>query len=244
MDYQVFIPTYGRAGHMKTHEVFPDAVIVCPDSQLEDYKKHYPDLEYMTFPVELEGNMARKRNFIMKNAQSDWIVMLDDDLDGFGYIERGKQMKMDYQMIKEVFDNGFRMCEEAGTVLWGLNLQTDPKFYREYSPISFLSPVLGPFSAHIRNSKCKYDERLPLKEDYDYSLQVLREYRKILRFNKYAYYAGHLNNSSGGGYMSFRRMDEELRQNKLLQKKWGSDIVKFDMKKSVNPRIRVPYKGI
>lgn len=239
--FQLFIPTYGRAGKMLTHNAFPEAIVVCPESQLRDYQKFYPGLKYMPCPDSVEGNMAKKRNWILNNAEKDWIIMIDDDVKSFQYIEGGKQKELKGDHLKEVFHNGFVMCEEVGTVLWGVNLQTDPKFYREYSPFSFLSPVLGPFSAHIR-SNIRYDERLPYKEDYDFSLQVLQRYHKILRVNKYSYMAGHLNNE--GGYVSMRRMDVERSQNELLQKKWGKKIVKFDMSKSVNPKLKVPLKGI
>lgn len=241
-DFDIYIPTFGRAGHMLTHKVFPNAVIVCPESQLEDYKREYPNLKYKACPDEIEGNMGRKRNWIKDNADKDWFVMVDDDIKYFQYIENGKQIKMDHEHVLEFFHNAFNMCEELGTVLWGINLQTDPKFYREYAPISMLSVVLGPFTGHIKSS-IRYDETLPTKEDYDYALLVLQKYHKVLRFNKYAYMAGHINNGVGGS-LSIRRMKLEEEQNILLQKKWGKRVVKFDMKKDIDPKVSIPLKGI
>jgi hypothetical protein len=241
-DFDIYIPTYGRAGYMITHKVLPNAIIVCPESQLKEYEKYYPGLKFKPCPDSVEGNMAKKRNWIKDNADKDWFIMVDDDIKYFQYIEHGKQIKMDHEHIMEFFHNGFLMCEELGTVLWGINLQTDPKFYREYSPISFLAVVLGPFTGHIKND-LRYAENLPTKEDYDYSIQVLHKYHKVLRFNKFAYMAGHINNG-GGGSLSIRRMKLEEEQNILLQKKWGERIVKFDMKKDIDPKIKIPLKGI
>ena len=241
-DFDIYIPTYGRAGKMLTHKLLPEAFIVCPESQLEEYKIHYPDMKFFPCPDEVEGNMAKKRNWIKDNARKDWFIMVDDDIQYFQYIENGKQLKLDYDHILELFYNCFVMCEEIGTVLWGINLQTDPKFYREFSPFSCLSVVLGPFTGHIKNS-LRYDETLPTKEDYDYSLQVLQKYHKILRFNKYAYMAGHINNAVGGS-TSFRRLKLEEEQNALLQKKWGKKVVKYDMKKDIDPVVKIPLKGI
>lgn len=34
------------------------------------------------------------------------------------------------------------MVEDMGLCLFGINLQSDPKFYREYTPYSFHSPIL------------------------------------------------------------------------------------------------------
>jgi len=135
------------------------------------------------------------------------------------------------------------MCEEFGTVLWGLNLQSDPRFYREYSPFSFLAPVLGPFSGHVlRENNLRYDERLGLNEDYDYFLQVIRKYRKVLRNNKFFYMAGHLTQKGGCG--SHRTLAKEREQAEIMKRKWGSKIVKYDFRKSTNPHVHVPLKGI
>lgn len=241
-DFDIYIPSYGRADNVKTAELFPNAVIVCPESQAADYKKNYPNMRFMVCPDEIEGNMARKRNWIKDNAQKEWFIMCDDDMDCIIMNEGMKQHKMECQHMMEVFHNAFVMCEELGTVLWGLNLQSDPKFYREYSPFSTLSVVLGPFSGHIKSS-LRYDCRLPTKEDYDYSLKVLQRYHAILRLNKYAYKVGHIKNQKGGS-ISIRRMEMEEEQNKLLQKKWGKKIVKYNMAKDIDPVIKCPLSGI
>lgn len=241
-DFDIYIPTYGRAGTMLTHKILPNAVIVCPESQLEDYKRNYPDMRFKPCPDEIEGNMGRKRNWIKDHAEKDWFIMIDDDIKFLQYIEGGEEKKMDFDHMMEFFHNGFILAEDLGTVLWGINLQTDPKFYREYSPFSFLSVILGPFNAHIK-SDLRYDENLPTKEDYDYPLQVLNKYHKVLRFNKYSYMAGHINNASGGS-ISIRRMKLEEEQNIYLQKKWGKRVVKFDMKKDIDPVVKIPLKGI
>lgn len=240
--YEIYIPTYGRAGKMLTHEIFPEAVIVCPESQLQEYQKHYPGMSYMPCPDDVEGNMATKRQWIKENARKDWFIMCDDDLKYFQMVENRKASKLEGEHLRHIFLNAFIMCEELGTVLWGINLQTDPMFYKETSPFSLLSVVLGPFSGHIKEKKCKYDEKLPTKEDYDYSLQVLYHYKKVLRFNKYAYMANHINNE--GGSVSIRRMKWEEEQNRLLQKKWGKKVVKYDMAKDIDPIVKIPLKGI
>ena len=151
--------------------------------------------------------------------------------------------------LPEIMDflvNGFIMAEDLGTPLWGVNLQSDPKFYREYSPFSFLSPVLAPFCCHIIDDtvrrRIRYDERLGLNEDYDFFLQVIRIYHKVLRFNKYYYKADHLTVQGGCG--AHRTLGEELRQAEIMIKKWGPKVVTYDFNKSTNPRIRVPFKGI
>ena len=133
------------------------------------------------------------------------------------------------------------MAKDLGVSLWGINLQSDPKFYREYSPFSLLSPILGTFSCHYKPI-LRYDENLFLNEDYDFFLKTINKYRKTLRFNKYYYKADHLERSGGCG--AYRLKEFEIEQAEAMQKRWGNKVFKFDINKSTNGRINVPLKGI
>lgn len=213
--------------------------------EAEEYKKAYPDNELMILPDSTKGNMAKVRNYIRDHAESKYLVMIDDDVSEIGFHEELKTNPIGLIAVMDFLEKGFLLCEEVGTVLWGINLQSDPKFYREYSPFSFLSPVLGPFSCHVINDEAKrirYDHRLGLNEDYDFFLQVMHKYHKVYRNNKYYYKAGHLKDAGGCG--AYRILDEEIKQAEIMQKKWGKKVVKYNFKKSTNPRISVPIKGI
>lgn len=246
IDYKVAIPSYGRCGIVKTiFNFYPERVnLFVAEKEYKIYKNEYPDFKVITYPDELIGNTAKIRNYI-RDTLTDvrYLVMADDDIPRFGYFEKRDYHYFDVESFDLVIRNAFLMAEEIGTVLWGLNVQSDPKFYREYAPFSLLSPILGPFSGQILDDHSRkvirYDERIPLKEDYDLFLQVVLHYRKVLRFNKYFYMAGHINNK--GGLTSFRRKEEEERQAKILQKKWGKKIVKID-RKTINPRLHIPLR--
>jgi hypothetical protein len=186
------------------------------------------------------------RNFILDNSDKE-VVLMDDDIKYIGYYERSELFKMYDEEVYEMIENNFRMIKELGTVLWGLNLQSDKKFYREYSPFSLSSVILGPCMGIIKDEELRFDEELGLKEDYDYSLQVLKKHRKILRFNKYHYSCGHINLK--GGCATYRTTDKEKEQAENFQRKWGSKIVKIERKTqggnfSINPVIHCPIKGI
>jgi hypothetical protein len=239
----VYIPTFKRWDSIITHKLIPEAVVVCPESQVEKYLEVNPNLNILACPDGIEGNIARKRNWIKSQCKTDYLIMIDDDIKGFQKIVNTKQITMSTDEIWYMFEQGFQLMEDLGTVLWGVNLNNDPKCYREYSPFSMLSPVLGPFTAQKNVKTFWYDERLPLKEDYDLSLQVLQKYHKVLRLNRYSYVTTHLTNADGG-CVDYRTMVREEEQNQLLQKKWGKKIVKYNIEKSINPIIKVPLKGI
>lgn len=246
IQYKVVVPSYRRAGNVKTLNVFPDAILAVHEFEVKEYVKEY-DNEIMVLPDALIGNMAKVRNYIRDNAGCRYLVMVDDDVKSIGTFERiGSERADRTPLASEEIDllirNGFVMAEQIKTVLWGVNVADDKRFYHAWKPISLTAVVLGTFCAHIITDealkKIRYDERLSLNEDYDFSLQVLYHYRKILRFDKYSYRAEHI--TSLGGCGSYRTLDEEKNQAKLMKKKWGR-VVQYDFSKSTNPRVIIPW---
>ncbi len=243
----IAIPSYKRAKDCITAKNFSRAVIFCHKFEVKEYQK-YNNNKIVEIPDKLQGKgMAEIRNFILDNTTENNVVMLDDDIKQFGYYENLEMFVMTEKEVYDLFENNFRMTAEAGTKLWGLNLQSDKKFYREYSPLSLSSVILGPCMGIAKDDEIRFDNRLGLKEDYDYSIQVLRKYRKILRFNKYHYLSIHIKKK--GGCASYRTMMKENQQAELLRLKWGSRIIKIKRNTqggniSINPIVNIPIKGI
>lgn len=235
-------PSYKRAGNVEIRKWLKSVVLAVHEFEVDEYKEKESG-DILVVPDRLRGNIAKVRNYILDEGfkNDKWVVMMDDDNRNLVYFENGKKYEMNEEQVIDFMVNGFVMCEDIGFKLWGLNLLDDPKTYREYSPFSMVAPILGPFSAHVENP-IRYDERIPLKEDYDLALQHLNKYRGILRFNKYAYNVGHIEGS--GGCTSYRTKNEEYGQAMILKKKWGDRIVKYDMEKSINPKLKVPIRGI
>jgi hypothetical protein len=243
----VAVPSYGRAGKVTTVRVFPEGKIIVPARQADSYRalQELPDgWEVVSIPDDQDGNISRKRNAILRLFAGEDLVMLDDDYDYIGRWEAGEDRHLDHDGIRHLLAEGFRMVRELGSCLFGVNVQVDRRFYREYTPISVTNIVLGPFHAWTgeRPPDLKYDEDLWLKEDYDLSLQVLRRFHRILRLNAYHYMVDHHNEL--GGIVGQRNMEEEVRQLHRLQQRWGSDVVKIQLHRSVNPVIKVPLKGV
>lgn len=244
MEWRVLCPSYRRAGKVRSFDLFGDSLVFCVhEFEADEYRDAYPGSEILVLPDETRRNMGKVRNYIRDNSGADRYLMVDDDMEWFGYHEQCKRRSMDRESIEAFIENGFEMAEELGTILWGVNLVDVPRTYRQYSPISLLSPVLGPFCGHIGHDRnIRYDERLGLNEDYDFFLQVMQRYHKVLRLNKYFYKVGHL--AQAGGCGEYRMMEEEKRQAAIMVRKWGGDVVKYNFEKSTNPRIHLPFRGI
>ena len=252
----ICIPTYKRSGALAGAEYFESAKYVLPESQRDEYIKVLPIKRMIVIPDESDGNIAKKRNWILKNIDRP-LVMLDDDVNGImtteskynedGEIITGKKIKR--KLSKEdaayVIKCGFNLADQLGCVYWGINLNDDSRSYMQYKPFSLTGPVLGPFSAHLKHNLF-YDERLFLKEDYDISIQLLSKYKKILRINKYACSCKHADNP--GGVVSHRTMDRERQQCEAIMRKWGKDIIKYNlpgekMSDLLNGSVNIPIKG-
>lgn len=243
LNHTVFIISAGRPETVTSHRVFPYAKIAVPESQRRAYERAGYGCEIIGVPDREDGNCAKKKNWCLRNSPTDRLICVDDDYLYMGYIERRETRRAQPWEIAGFCNNAFDMCEQISTVFWGVNQQFDPRFYREYSPISLLSPVLGPFQGMIRTD-LRFDERIWLKEDYDYSLQVLNRCRKVLRFNKWHYCVNHI--SKAGGIVAKRTWEVEREHMELLRRKWGGRIVAFTRKgrESINPIVRWPVPGI
>ena len=242
----IITPTYKRAGNVEATALFGNRLILaCHEFEAAEYKEAHPNNQHLIIPDGRRGNMGKVRNFILDNSPTDSILMVDDDVKAIGTHEAMKRnITLSNDRVVRLIENGFRMADELGTILWGLNQQSDPRFYMDYTPFNFLSPILGPFCGITRRKgmKARYDERLGLNEDYDFSIQAMHQYRKILGFNKYHYVAGHLKEEGGCG--AYRTLKREREQAEIMVKKWGDKVVKYNFAKSTNPLVHVPIRGV
>ena len=262
MKISVNAPSYKRANKVLTLDYLPFCRIWVDCREYDEYKKNYPNSEIISCPDGVQGNVSRVRNWILKQEFErgvDVVCIVDDDLIGMEYFSKEEGDDYGYKrnlVEKEDFltfvEKYSILAEDFGAKMWGVNLNPDPMAYRHNSPFSTVSMVLGPFSCYLKGNRCWYDERLPLKEDYDMALQQLDKERVVLRVNAYHYICKQSVNA--GGCATYRNRDREREQFELLQKKWGSKIVKSDGSNKgrtekqkmfdYNPIIVAPIKGI
>lgn len=235
-------PSYKRAKGVITQEMYPFVKYVVAEFEAEDYLREGHDCWIV--PDSAQGSVARIRNYILDNADADKIVMLDDDMTGIARWDQQKAQRLSPNDVQEFCENGFDLADSLDIRYWGMNMLADKGAYREYTPFAFTCCILGPFQA-FNNLDLRYDEKLPLKEDYDLSLQVLNKYRKTLRFNAYHYLVKQHTNT--GGCADYRTIQYEKDQMQALVRKWGSKIVKEDKQSKgydINPIIKVPIRGV
>ena len=260
MKISINCPSYKRP-KVETLDYLPFCKVWVDNKEYDDYIKANPGFEdnIISCPDGIQGNLCRIRNYILDEEfkkGADVVLIIDDDMKGIYHYEGKPEYVYNKKIVTaEEFYNFIEkystMCDDFGFKFWGLNCNSDSLCYKTYTPFSTVSYIGGPFQCFLDNP-LRYDENLPLKEDYDMTLQHCNKYRGCLRVNKYFYDCKQ--SKQKGGCATYRNYEREKEQLNLLQKKWGSKIVKTDnvyhkrKKKKVNidynPIIHIPIKGV
>ena len=253
-DATIVSPSYRRADGLLSHLLFPGLVYCVGESEQEEYEA--AGVEVMTCPDEVNGNIARARNWILDQHAGENVLLVDDDIKR---VCRWKKAGQGWDAkpltpgdVGELIEGAFTLCAEMGARLWGINPAIDRGGYREHTPFSLSSYISGSFSGFI-DPALRYDERLPLKEDYDMTIQQCDAYRRVLRLNMLHMVKD--DHGNRGGCASYRTLDREREQLQLLRQKWGGRIVRVDHGKfrthrvkeasyDINPIIRIPIGGV
>lgn len=238
-DWMVVSPSYRRANNCTTHLHFPKDRFHYAVHEFEAAEYAARGLRILVVPDSLRGNIARVRNFILNAFNGRDVLQVDDDIVSFRFVKTVGSSRQCIDMgeaqLEHFVSNGFEMAREAGCSLWGVNCQDDPTFYRQNMPLSFQKIVLGTFSGITAENTLRYDETIPLKEDYDFFIRSVQESKRVLRFNYIHYQADHLNKA--GGCQEYRTKELEKDNADALKAKHGS-AVKF-YEGDTNPVIRL-----
>jgi hypothetical protein len=185
----VCAPSYRRPTAVDTLKYLPTCRIYVSEKEAAAYRAANPGADLVVVAAKYQGNVCRIRNHILDREMKKGVAVLiiDDDLQGILRWEKLTRYRLETE--EEVFDFLDRytaLCVEWGCPAWGININSDGQIYREQTPFSLRSYVGSPFTVHV-DHRLRYDERLSLKEDYDFTLQLLNRHRRIMRVNKYYY---------------------------------------------------------
>ena len=253
MNISVCCPSYKRP-KVETLDYLPFCKVYVDGKEYNEYKKQNPEGAVIVKCADgVQGNLCRVRNYILDQEfkkGADVVVIIDDDLKRMGYWRFHEKHTLETQDFLAFIEKYSVCAMDLGAYLWGVNVNDDEMAYRIITPFSTVSYIGGPFQCFIKGGACRYDENLPLKEDYDMTLQQCNKYRKVLRVNHFWYNCKQ--SVQSGGCATYRNAEKELSQIEALKHKWGSKIVKFDKKSNAknrkvidyNPIIKIPIKGI
>jgi hypothetical protein len=227
--YSIAIPSYNRptvetlaaiAGLPKEVKRY---VFVNDKEEAKLYRANMANASAQVTSLGCKRGIQYARNAILdyfpKGAE---IVTLCDDveslqtLDPIGDKLRLLTPKEWHQLILGGFDQAHRY----GTKLWGVYPVAN-HFYMSWK-VSTKAFIIGTFSGIIV-SDIRHDERLELKEDYDFSLKHIHRYSGVIRYNNICVKAKHYKNK--GGCVGYRTTEKEQNAIRILKSLYPKNVV-------------------
>ena len=259
MNIKYVSPSYKRAGSITTPYYIKKCKVYVSPKEYEEYVRLNPEIKdnFVALPEGVQGfGKGKCLNWLLDNLwddKTDAIICIDDDMSCLkAHVINGKDREIEEEEFYEIIEHYTDLAKQFGVGLWSFNLNSDPMTYDCFKPFRFHSYLDGQVTCWCEDNGIRYDLELSIKEDVDFFLQNIAMYHKALRVDKYYPVCKGFTNE--GGCFDLRNAEEEQRQFKLMQEKWGSSIIRPNKptgKKASKIRsfggaikINLPLKGV
>jgi hypothetical protein len=244
-DVKIIIPSHKRATRVRTTSAIYGAALCVEESQADLYKKCNPGIEIITHPDTVIG-LARKRDWIIKNVGS--CFMLDDDIDYLTriYTEKGEESHVHPATAYDIVQMTAHAAHQAGAFLYGFSSSPTPISYNSLNPISLSGYVTGCAHGVLAGSKLWYNPDIICNEDYWISLLNAHHHRLIWKDTRY-YWAQKDTFVNRGGLAEFRNVDAEEKDFNLLKRVFGEVVElrkstgKANLKHPFQKSLKLPF---
>jgi hypothetical protein len=163
------------------------------------------------------GALCRSRNAALDAgfADCEYVVELSDDLGKLHFAE-SKDSKRELK-CDEAVDFMLKEMKKSGARLAGMAPTANSFYFNPLKPIQTNGFIVGDMIA-VRRTPLRFDEAMSLKEDYDYTLQHIKQYGVVVRLN--AILATFAHRTNRGGACSYRTAALEQKMIDYLKSKW------------------------
>lgn len=173
----IAIPSRGRPGRVKSHEIIQQAHLYVPENEVEAYERA-GGRNVVAVPNEIRG-ITRTRNWILDHADDPWVVFLDDDVRLQGWCElrahdSRKRLVRPDQWVAE-FVRLFEITEQIGYRIWGVSTDGATRSVYPYRPFIWHTYVTASCMGIRNDTGVRFDESFPVKEDYELCLRCIKE---------------------------------------------------------------------
>jgi len=223
MEVKIIIPTKGRAKTIISHRYVAHAIICCPESEKEDYKKTCAESEVIAHPDSLIG-LALKRQWIMDKFGD--VFMVDDDIMGMTNLakRRGEAGRVDPVDAYWIIQNCANIAKLTGCYLYGFNKNVRPEHYSGHLPYAMTGYINECAIGILKGSKhLKFNP--DIKGSGDYYICALNAYhhRKSFIDMRYCFNQDGIGNAIGGA-SDYRTTETEKQDFELLKMFFGNAI--------------------
>ena len=163
------------------------------------------------------GGLCRSRNAILEDAFSKDLPAfeLSDDLSKIQFARSKKSVSaMSFEMAARYM---LRASASSGAKLAGVAPTSNAFYFNPKKPVHGAAFIVGDLILAMP-SDLRFDEKLRLKEDYDYTLQHLTRFGKVARCGAILAHFAHRSNK--GGAVDYRTSELEKETIRQLSEKW------------------------
>ena len=216
---KIAIPTINRADTIESGTLsivrglgYPIYLFVSDDEQ----KKIYGNIKDVEIVSVNKVGIANARNAILDYfGKGEEVVQMDDDVEGIYRLEDGVLRELRGILLAGFMEQAFYDIKQKNLNLWGV-YPVPNEFYMD-KKITNGNFIIGTFCGIIV-SDIRCDARLPLKEDYDFTLSHIKR-GGVQRYDWITVKAKHYKNK--GGAVDIRDDIKEQTAIAILKEKWG-----------------------
>lgn len=186
---KILIPSYKRCGSVSTLDLLSgdlfgsNDIIIATQTQsdFDAYSKAYKDRATIIYR---EGHcVGDNRNTLLQFCQRHGIkraVMLDDDVSSVRFVNGSRATTP--EQVHSLFTRCFAVAEKLDAPLWGCYWVANNLFMKKSVTIALLVGTCMGFL----DTNLQFNSKYRIKEDAELSLRLLRQGRKVIRFNSFA----------------------------------------------------------
>jgi len=221
----VAIPSKGRPTGVKTAKILRSAFVFVPAYEEKAYQAAGV-ANVVPVPKEVRG-ITRTRNWIL-----DWakdrddgarVVMIDDDVKVQGWVELRATSSKNRTMTESEWVREwtvlFDVTEQMGFRIWGTATQNALRAIYPWKPILERSYITASCMGMLNpadGSGIRFDERFPVKEDYEMGLRCIKEDGGVLAARYVHWSNSHWKDA--GGCADYRTQGMELEAIRRLRR--------------------------
>ena len=238
-DIGIFIPTKGRLNKQDTYCILKNlnlnpTLVIEPQEEDEAIEKNY---NFITLPENNKG-ISYSRNYILdfvRKYNYEYICMIDDDINRFGYIKDKKRIKDNNAFLDAL--KYFKEVKTCGTMQYTQFAWCQPKsivYNKALEVVMFL------YMPQLKNIYFEEDTI----EDRDFSLDLILNHNITTFRLNHLYFQCPSIGTNKGGIDSDSRFAKQVNWSLKMEKKWGSNICEYVIKKNGVPDIKINWINV
>jgi hypothetical protein len=240
--FPIYIPSKGRPKSPTAKLIGDSAVLVVENQEAADYQKAFPNAPIIILPESNRG-IAYVRNFILTEARrsgAEWFWMLDDDITGF------------YEVAAKRCVRAAPLCVLAGAEAVFSKRPNTAQAALEYQQFAWASSKGYSLNGYCdvavcintkRSAMASYDYSVTLKEDRDFTMQLLSQGYETFRTARFAFSAPKNGSNEGGLKPVYANPNAEANAVAGMIAKWGGLLCSKNTKPDGRRDVKINWRA-